>query len=234
MPENFNGQTYVAFSDLCGLKKMMNESRKKATKALGWLYQSAYIIQNDRNRIIGTGVDAIAVSDCIVSWARDGKLSTIATFLSQLHERMIKKRYLLRTTIAYDFFCYQQRLQLTNLQKAYIEGGAYVSAYLANEMAEPGMIILLKSNYNHNAEQIATPTGWQWRPCRGTKNWEYFWSARSPAYIPKIKKERSKAKNLEYNRLAEIYQGRLESRTAKLIKESQSIRLKRIRARQIF
>ena len=40
MPEDFNGRTYVAFSDLCGFKQMMNANRKKAVKALDRLFES--------------------------------------------------------------------------------------------------------------------------------------------------------------------------------------------------
>ncbi len=202
MPENFNGQTYVAFSDLCGFKHMMNENRKKAVKALDRFYESAYEIQNDEARLLRTHVDAIAVSDCIVSWARDERLDTIASFLSWLHSRMINERYLLRTTIAYDAFRYQQRLQLYNLQKAYIEGGAYISAYMANDTVDPGMIVLLNP--------VNKPNLWKWKRFNNTKNWEYFWSAHHSGDIPKIKKERSKAKNLKYDRLTGIYQGRLK------------------------
>jgi len=78
---NFNDHTYVAFSDLCGFKQMMKENRKKAVKALDWLFQSAYDIQNDANLILRTNVDAIAISDCVVSWAKDNRLETIVLFL---------------------------------------------------------------------------------------------------------------------------------------------------------
>ncbi len=214
MPEDFNSKTYVAFSDLCGFKQMMNENRKKAVKALDCLYESVYDIQNDRARLLRTHVDAIAVSDCIVSWATDEQLDTIVAFLRWFHSRMIKDGYLLRTTIAYDAFCYQRRLQLRNLQKAYIEGGAYISAYLGNDKAEPGMIILLDpdSNHNSNVPCIPKPNGFKWKLCKKTKNWEYFWSAHHKVDISKIKKERTKAKELEFDRLTEIYQGRLKGR----------------------
>ena len=201
MPRNFSGKTYVAFSDLCGFKQMMNENRKKAVKALDRLFESVYEIQNDGVRLLKTGVDAIAVSDCIVSWARDKRLNTIVTFLSTLHSRMVEERYLLRTTIAYDAFCYQNRLQLSNLQKTYIEGGAYISAYMANDRTEPGMIMLL----NH----VPAPNCWRWKRFNRTKNWEYFWSTHHFEDIPKIKRERRKAKNLKFDRLTGIYQGRL-------------------------
>ena len=152
MPENFNSKTYVAFSDLCGFKQMMNENRKKAVKALDCLYESVYDIQNAKAILLRTHVDAIAVSDCVVSWATDEQLDTIVAFLGWFHSRMIKKGFLLRTTIAYDAFRYQRRLQLRNLQKAYIEGGAYISAYLGNDNAEPGMIILLDPDSNHKSD----------------------------------------------------------------------------------
>ncbi|GAI41032.1 unnamed protein product [marine sediment metagenome] len=172
MLENFNGKTYVAFSDLCGFKQMMNENRKKAVKALDCLYESVYDIQNDEDRLRMTHVDAIAVSDCVVSWVTNGQLDTIVEFLSWFHSRMIKKGYLLRTTIAYDAFCYQRRLQLRNLQKAYIEGGAYISAYLGNDKAEPGMIILLDPDSNNKSDVPCIPKSnvWKWQLCKKTKN----------------------------------------------------------------
>jgi hypothetical protein len=182
---------------------MMKENRKKAVKALDWLFQSAYDIQNDANLILRTNVDAIAISDCVVSWAKDNRLETIVLFLEWLHSRMITKRYLLRTTIAYDAFRYEERLQLSNLQKTYIVGGAYVSAYIANDTAEPGMILLLNPAHK--------PDLWKWKRYNKTNNWEYFWSAHHPKEISKIKKDRNKAKNLEYDSLTEIYQGRLRA-----------------------
>jgi len=186
-----------------------------------------YAIQNDEARILRTDVDAIAVSDCVVSWARDERLDTIVAFLSWLHSKMIEKRYLLRTTIAYDAFCYQNRLQLSNLQKTYIVGGAYISAYMANDKAEPGMIMLLNP--------VRTPNCWKWKRFNKTKKWEYFWSAHHSADIPKIKKQRSKAKNLEFDRLTEIYQGRLkESSNIGSIGEPQTLKLNRTRRNQVF
>jgi hypothetical protein len=58
--------------------------------------------------------------------------------------------------------------------------------------------------------------GWQWRPINGTKDYEFFWSARQDVHIEKIKQERAKMEcekeNARYRRLIEIYQGKFRPR----------------------
>jgi len=204
MPQKFDGDTYVAYCDLSGFKQMQDRDRKKAAQALEQLFQFTRKILDNRDRLLKTEVDAIGISDCIISWARDRKLDTLVSFLRQLHSQMIRKRYLLRTTIAYgDFWCHGSP-GLSNLQVTCIAGKAYTSAYLANVDFEPGMIVLLKTS------RLPRPTGWRWHLTKRTGNCEYFWSARQKRDIQRIEQERTKARNIKYRRLIEIYQGRLQ------------------------
>ena len=65
IPKNFDDQTYVAYSDLCGYKQMAEKNRKRALKALDRLFDSTADLQNDGSKLLGTGIHAIVVSDCV-------------------------------------------------------------------------------------------------------------------------------------------------------------------------
>ena len=84
MPHEFGGDTYVAYSDLSGFKHMQERDRDKADQALERLCQFTREILDNRKKLLKVDVDAIGISDCIISWARDGKLSTLIMFLRQL------------------------------------------------------------------------------------------------------------------------------------------------------
>ncbi len=212
MPHGFDGDTYVAFSDLSGFKKMQNRDRNRANRVLEQLFQTTRRALDNQNRLLEIDVDAIGISDCIVSWANDGKLNTLMWFLEPLHRQAIKKRYLLSTTIAYgDFRCH--RLPgLSNLEVTFMAGKAYTLAYSENARAEPGMIVLIKTR------GLPRPTGWRWHPTDDAKNYEFLWSARQHSHIQMIKQERAKARPMEkegdtyYRRLPEIYQGKFKPR----------------------
>lgn len=197
---SFNGSTYVAYSDLCGFKKMM-ENREEAYEALNYLFNSVYELLRDRQLIKG-----LAVSDCVISWATDERLDSIVDYVGSLHRKMIHRRYLIQTTIAYGKFEFQQRIQLMNLGKQMIWGGAYLAAYLGNEKVKPGSIGLLDEHNIPNIE--ASLCNWRWKR-RSNKNrtlHEYYWAANSHDDINLIREtQRLRKKHERYEELKELY-----------------------------
>ncbi len=197
---SFNDWTYVAYSDLCGFKKMM-KTREEAYEALNYLFESVFGLLQDRQ-----SVKALAVSDCVISWAEDKQLNSIIDFVDSLHRKMIHKRYLMRTTIAYGQFEFQERIQLKNLSKQMIWGGAYLAAYLGNEKVEVGGIGLLDGEHVPNTE--ASLRDWRWKK-RSRKNetlHEYYWAANSRDDIRQIDEaKRLRREHEQYEGLKDLY-----------------------------
>ncbi|MHC4888707.1 MAG: hypothetical protein ACYTEO_04490 [Planctomycetota bacterium] len=197
----FTGNTYVAFSDLCGFKQMM-KGRNKAYEALDFLFNTVYRLQRGNHN-----VNALAVSDCVISWAvshdsREGKLKTVIEFVEILNRKMARRRYLMRTTIAWGDFEYEDRIQLRNLQKSMIWGGAYLDAYMNNKKAQVGKILLLN---NQTEGQLSTERHvcerWKWK--KRSKGWEYIWAASSRQDIARLKSIRANREN-KYEPLKEL------------------------------
>ncbi|MCK5610435.1 hypothetical protein KAR91_51660 [Candidatus Pacearchaeota archaeon] len=193
----FDGETFVAFSDLSGFKYYMKD-RDRAFQALNTLYNSAYSILQAHQDI-----SALAVSDCVVAWARNQQIDSIIEFTSKLHKLMIEQKYFIKTTIAWGKFEYRNRLQLSNMQKGMILGGAYLTAYLNNRYIPEGSIVLLQEGRRENRKPAYRHTFW--RRNQTPKGWEYFWSVSNQKQIPIITKERKKMVTFKYSRLKRIY-----------------------------
>lgn len=200
----FHKSTYVAFSDLCGFKNLM-KNRKRAYSALDYLFNSVYRIQQHN-----PNMKALAISDSVIAWVdgneRNDLLNHVIEYASSLHKRMLEKNYLMTTTIAWGDFHYDEnRLQLSNLSKTMLIGGAYLTAFLANNKAPEGSIVLLDKGRGN----VEHPTYWsdRWLKSKSPAGWEYFWSSSNPEQSKRIIKERKKAEGLKYDRLKEIYSG---------------------------
>lgn len=183
----------------------MMKEREKAYEALDHLFESVFELQQNNNR----SVKALAVSDCVIAWVgsrhgRESRLKQIIEFAEGLHIRMASHRYLMRTTIAWGDFEYEDRLQLHNLQKSMIWGGAYLNAYVNNKKARVGSILLL------NNQELGRPStishvceDWKWR--KSNKGWNYIWAANSPEDIVRFKGIRSNRNN-KYEPLKNLLQ----------------------------
>ena len=203
---SFNGWTYVAFSDLCGFKAMM-KNREEAYKGLDYLFKSVYGLLRDKQSIKG-----LAVSDCVISWATDEQLQSVVDFVGALHKKMIHKQYLMRTSIACGQFEFQDRIQLTNLSKQMIWGGAYLAAYLGNESVKPGSIGLLGQRDTPNIEESLYHWRWKRRSSKNGILHEYYWAASKQEDINRIKEvQRLRKKQEQYEGLKELYNSLVSS-----------------------
>lgn len=138
MFESFSGNTFVAFVDISGFKKMMKADY--ARLALDTFYQNGYgILSNqDANKC---QVEGFFVSDCGILFVRGieqyGLLAGLEILLDKidsLNRRMLSPhKYMLTSSIAYGYFELRNMDQHERIRKNPIYGDAYLQAVIDNE-----------------------------------------------------------------------------------------------------
>lgn len=145
---DYNGKTFVAFTDISGFKELMKKDTD-ALEAIKFFYQTGFnVLRNSEN------TEGLFVSDCGILFSRDGnieyKLRTLLNTIKSINERMIERNYMLTTSIAFGHFNYQGKIEFQGIEKNPIYGGAYVQAFLDNETGkprvQPGQCRLMKKN----------------------------------------------------------------------------------------
>jgi hypothetical protein len=212
--DDFNRQTWVAYSDLCGTKAKYDKDPEEAARSLGRFYNTVYELHQQ-----GRQMSALVVSDCAIFWLNDhcggrggadishDALPVLLERLKELHRRMVKEDLLLRTTVAYGHFCYQQRLESHGLGKGFIVGRAYIDAYLANDSVRKGAIILL-----------GPPESKDWHACAGTnerflcrsqgaKMREFVWWVDAASQVTQARRQIKEAEKAEIRALLAAYGG---------------------------
>lgn len=208
---DFDGQTWVAFSDLCGTKAIYAEDPDKAAKVLDIFYNTVYDIQCNSGNI-----SSLVVSDCAIFWIHGNgslngetkinpdMLGTLLEQLQKLHQEMIRQNCLIRSTVAYGHFKYQQRLEMPRIRKNMVIGGGYLEAYVANEKQRLGSIVIVKK-----------PDDWNISSCRNYESyispssengaWEYIWWSKEGEDINGALQRRDKAIKDQYTNIINGY-----------------------------
>jgi len=203
---NFDGQTWVAFSDLCGLKTMYEKDSEKAAQALDKFYNKVYELQHNNDSI-----NSIVVSDCCVFWIDRPEcingLSILLEIVKRLHQQMLPD-YLIRTTIAYGHFKYEGRLEMPRIRKNMIVGGAYLDAYANNDKIELGAIVIVKLPKGINYNNLLL--GKEYKnviKANSPKNgfYEYCWSLRNKNQIRVFLDRRKEIQSGVFQKLRELY-----------------------------
>jgi hypothetical protein len=141
---NFDGNTFVAFTDISGFKELMKQNNK-AWEALDVLYTHGYRTLSEHNENNRIKVEGIFISDCGVLFVRNDEvinnktdeLIQLLKVLRVINQRMIDNDFMLTTSIAYGQFKYQERIEFQGIEKNTVYGGAYVSAFFDNENGTP-------------------------------------------------------------------------------------------------
>ncbi len=134
---NFDGNTFVAFTDISGFKEMMKQEGT-AIRALSRLNQVGYNILRDNNNVHG-----LFISDCGVLFVSNNnitindKLQNLLDVIEQINRYLLNDDIMLTTSIAYGDFKYHQRIEFEGIEKHPIYGHAYVNAFLDNENGKP-------------------------------------------------------------------------------------------------
>ncbi|RLI98875.1 MAG: hypothetical protein DRP08_07735 [Candidatus Aenigmatarchaeota archaeon] len=151
---NFDGETFVAFVDISGFKRLMKDENR-ALKALDKLYQYGYEVIKKNRQSTGPSVEGFFVSDSGILFIRNclDKIECLKVLLiavRELNKRMLNHGFKLTTSIAYGHFKYQERIEFKGIEKNLIYGNAYVSAFLDNEggkpKIQPGQCRIVKKN----------------------------------------------------------------------------------------
>lgn len=153
---NFDGETFVAFTDISGFKELMNNG-ENALKALDSFYQYGYDTLQESNN----NVEGFFISDKGVLFVRELQdkvegLKVLLDVVKNLNEKMLNDNLMLTTSIAYGKFKYQERIEFSGIVKNPIYGNAYVSAFLDNKSRrpriQPGQCRLVKENLPNEVE----------------------------------------------------------------------------------
>jgi hypothetical protein len=146
--EDFNGNTFVAFTDISGFKELMKND-SLALEAIRHFYQTGFNVLRESENVEG-----FFVSDCGILFARNGsnenKLQNLLSVVKKINQRMLSENYMLTTSIAFGRFDYQGKIEFQGIEKNPIYGGAYVKAFMDNETGkpriQPGQCRIVKEN----------------------------------------------------------------------------------------
>lgn len=206
---NYTGETYVAFSDLNGFKEM-TRNLDTAGRALDKLYQTVYDLKS-KNEF--SSLQTLAVSDCAITFASKNEnlaeLPTMLKFLKELHTEMIRADYLITSSLAYGKFSFQERIELTGLDKNMLYGDAYLKAYLNNAKCPEGSIVIIcEGNEKDNIVQSSEAYREFLKDNRrGMKGLQFYWAVSSPGNIANFEKSYHDTYSLKYKGMISVYKG---------------------------
>ena len=184
MLNNFSGQTFVAFIDICGFKAMMSEENK-ASRALDKFYQIGYDeLQACRD------INGIFISDCGILYvtrdtSKEEKLEILLRIVKSINLKMLEADYMLTTNIAYGDFFYQERRGFNGISKNLMMGNAYVKAFLdsqAKPKIDVGECRILKEDIEEDF--FENP-----HLCPRGKYFYYYWNVEDSEKIDLFKKD---------------------------------------------
>jgi len=125
-----------------------------------------------------------------------------------LHKRMIEEEYLVRTTIAYGHFRYENRLEIPRIRKDMIIGGAYLKAYAENDKKLPGSIVIVDAPDNFDVQISCGHLGQLFRHTGDSEAWEFFWWVTTNRSVENAKHKRDEACQSLYKALVKAYRKR--------------------------
>ncbi|WAM33047.1 hypothetical protein [Caldicellulosiruptor morganii] len=150
MLKDFNGETFVAFVDISGFKKILCKDEEKAKEILGSFYSIGYRELknfNPTNYSKCYSLNGIFVSDCgiiYVSFCKGYRyidepakkknvlkaaLADLLLCLKNMCRSFLEKRELLSVGVYYGNFVYQNRLEHERIDKNFIYGEGYLKAF---------------------------------------------------------------------------------------------------------
>jgi hypothetical protein len=199
---NYNGETFVAFTDISGFKEMMKHDNI-AVKAIDHFYSCGYKVLRQNQ-----GISGFFVSDCGILFVRNHdynhlqKLRALIDVIQQLNRQLLEYDIMLSTSIAFGQFKYNQRIEFEGIEKNPIYGQAYVSAFLDNEAGkpkiQPGQCRIIKKNLcNISLNSINCIE-------EERRYWYFYWMADSPEDITDFKKRYLDTYQLKYNGMLKV------------------------------
>ena len=216
---NFDGNTFVAFIDICGFKEMVIQ-RERAWRALDRFYQLGYDtlkVPQHKNRALG--VEGIFVSDCGILFVRGNdsnieKLLLLLERIRKINQGMLAEGFMLTTSIAYGPFKYQERIEFRGIEKNPVYGSAYLGAYLdsSNErpLIQPGQCRVVIDNLPPDVivllnERQGEPLSKVLR--ESSKHYYFYWNVEAPGQIAGFKVRYADSYNLKFAGMLKALKG---------------------------
>jgi len=221
--KNYEGNTFVAYLDICGFKALMR-SEQKAWTALDKLYTYGYqALKQFKNQ---AKIEGVFVSDCGILFVRkpciDNTLTSPETALHPLlsviraiNRNMLNNDFMLTTSIAYGPFKYQKRIEFVGIEKNPIYGNAYVSAYFDCENGlpkiQPGQCRLIKGSFPEGYDMESLNNGQFSGLLRekpgDAKHYYFYWMRNYPEEIDTFEEIYQDAYNLKYQGMLKALKG---------------------------
>lgn len=202
MVESFDGETFVAFLDICGFKHMMRNT-KRAEKALDNFFRTVY-----REVSRSEELNSIAVSDSAIIFAGDNashanrdigdlrdfrRLGSILECVQRIAFRMIRLNIAIKGSIAYGQIRYRKRRNGDRVVKAMLLGQAYLDAYSDVEEGKPklklGEIRLIPKTKIKELLKISPAPSVMSLLKSGKGGYYYYWMLKSIEDQKKFKKD---------------------------------------------
>jgi len=212
----FKGDTFVAFLDISGFKRMMKEDKERASKALDIFYQCGY----DQLRKDDIPVEGIFISDCGILFVRSVQnkkmcLKSLLDVIRIINKKMLEDNFVLTTSIAYGYFKYDERIEVKKIVKNLIYGGAYVDAFYDNEYGvpkiQPGQCRIVNKNLppeiertlegNHDRDEVLHLLK---KGNGDNDNYYFYWMVETQSEIDDFEKKYTDAYNSRYDGMLRV------------------------------
>lgn len=242
MIKNFGPRdTFVAFIDISGFKKMMKNNKKEAWRTLDRFYYAGYnslISQENNNQ----RVEGIFISDCGILFVRnesgecdDNKtsLKILLNIVKNINEYLLRDRVLLTTSIAYGEFEFRNKEEVGGIIKRPLGGEAYLSAFEDTEARpkiNPGECRIVAKNLPEellnlvrNRHELSDDAPLSFLKCKnnGKTHYYYYWMAGENSQIKRIDKAYLLAEESKYVAIRKLLKG--DYRWEECLKEPEKI-----------
>ena len=197
--QNFQGDCFVAFTDISGFKVMMKDGNR-AIKAMDKFYSSGYrALQQESEKVNG-----IFISDCGIIFSTGGtkeqQLSNLLTVIKEINSSLLEHDIMLTTSICWGEFHYENKVVFDGIEKQPVYGNAYLAAYLDNETGkpklEPGYCRIAKENLGDiNIDGIEESAYIK----ETNKHYIYFWMCNDENRIDSFESKYKDSYNLKFS-----------------------------------
>jgi hypothetical protein len=216
---NFDGDTFVAFTDISGFTKMMN-NRSRAEAALHHFFETGYNLLDEDVRGATSTVEGVFISDCGILFVRPNRdtlvtaLERLLTKIRQLNKELLPHHVMLTTSVAYGNFKFQDRVVFSGIIKNLLCGRAYLNAVIDSESSKSELECGLCRIVCNGLPDDVLPTlnkksGSVFsmiRPVK-SKHFYYYWMLDNQNDIDRFESDYRKTEELKFEGIRKILSG---------------------------
>lgn len=212
----FNGDTFVAFLDISGFRKLVKKPRK-ASNALSIFFNSGYHFikkHEELNGLFASDSGVIFVNE--EGLDNDKKsLDVLLGVVKEINKDVLDQGFILTTSIAYGYFEYTEKLEFKRIKKTHFLGNAYIDAFLDNESNEnkinPGNCRILRKNLPENIKEYLDDKnnldGIYKYLKRSNNHYYFYWMVKDHPDINDFIKRYTDAYEMRYELIKKVLKG---------------------------